>query len=234
MKCFGFYLLAALFTFSVGSLIAFKFYQYFNDNSAISTQTTFLKQRKYTDFSKLSSTLDEKRKAPKTLFCEDQEILPVWKELIKDKSFQEWQWLEDESLNCADMIEVKQIDLNQDNREEILVRGSNFNLCSAVGNCAFWIFEQNGKRYRKLLYSTDQKSMTKMADQAVKTKTKGYSNITLKGHFSSSETIYEFYKFNGNKYQRNKCLAEIPIPGTHDNPKWEFIGCNQFFKQLEG
>jgi hypothetical protein len=227
MRRFGLYILAALFTFGIGSFIAVKFYRQLSDNSAAASPAMVSPQRyKSADLSKPSSEADEKGK---TLFCEDKEILTIWKELINDKTFWEWQPVEGESLNCADMVEIRQADLNEDNQKEILVRGRNISLCSPVGNCAFWIFERKGKSYKKILYSTDYYSET--PDQIKKTSTKGYSDILLKGHFSASDTTYNLYKFDGKKYRENRCSVQAYVPGTSADPQWEFISCKEYYSR---
>ncbi len=157
--------------------------------------------------------------------------MPVWNKLIKDKSFQDWGGSDNENLDCVDMLEINEFDLNQDGQKEILLRGTNFNLCSGVGNCAFWIYEKKGKGFRKILYSTDYIDITEMSKQIQKNKTNGYFNVVLKGHLNASETSYETFKFDSQNYKESKCLVNTCIICSGANPKWEFISCREYDKR---
>lgn len=233
MRRFSFYILTALLTFGIGSLIAKRFYLRNEDKSETVEKLNNQPQKNTTSFYNFSTEQFVQTSERRTLekrFCIDKRILPVWKELTKDDYFRE-QGSYGESGNCSDMLEVKNIDLNQDGQKEILLRGKNFNLCSAVGNCAFWIYEKKGKRFRKILYSTDYIDITKMPNQIKKNRTNGYFNIVLKGHLNAAETNYLYYKFDGQKYKQNNCLVYTYIPGTNSNPKWKFISCREYDKR---
>ena len=238
MRRFGFYILVALLTFGIGSLIALNLYWNLNSGSpkTIKTQIptpTFTEEKSWERPWKIPVQSIQEKEVPTKPFCNEAKILPIWNQLINDKTFKDWEVSSRDSLDCAEMLDVKKIDLNRDVQKEILLRGKNFNLCSAVGNCAFWIYEKKGKKYRKLLDSTDFGEITVMGSQVKKSKTKGYFDILLKGHMTASDTTYEFYKFDGTKYKQSKCLVETPVAGSSDNPKWEFIGCKEFFKRWE-
>lgn len=235
---FTFYFLVALLTFGIGSFIAFKFYWKaasdfpIINEMKISSQT-YPNTKPLEQPWKFSAEQVQEKKIPTKPFCKDDKILPIWNQLLKDKNFQDWERISDESLDCADMLEIKEIDLNQDNQKEILLRGKNFYLCSAVGNCAFWIYEKKSKRYEKALYSTDYIDITEMGEQIKKTRTNNYSDILLKGHLTAADTSYDFYKFDGKRYKRKKCLVNTYVRGTSDNPQWEFVGCKEFYKRWE-
>lgn len=237
MRRYSFYIFIAVLTFVTGYLIALKIYQ--NSQASLYKIPKSLISDKSLKQSDIKSEiqnpaesfpLQETQKEPSKPFCRDREILRVWKYLVKDRDFQTWEPISDESLDCTDMLEIKKIDLNRDGKKEILLLGKNFNLCSAVGNCAFWILQKNRKTYKKLLYSTEYIDISGLGEQVRKNKTKGYFDILLKGHYSASETTYESYKFDGRKYQQSKCLVNVPIAGTSDNPQWKFVACQEFFK----
>ena len=229
MKRYTFYILIALLTFGISSFIALKIYWKSQETLHTSASPQLLNS--------LSSKIEYKTTFPKPFekqgekptkpFCNDQNILPVWKILLKDKYFWEWEPIAEYSLDCKDMLEIKKVDLNQDGDVEILLRGNNFNLCSPVGNCAFWIFEKRIKNYRKILYSTDYIDVSKLGEQILKRKTNDYSDILLKGHLSGYETSFTKYKFNGKKYIETKCSVET----FHMNGEREFITCKEWQKK---
>ncbi|MGQ0541454.1 MAG: hypothetical protein ACT4O9_06340 [Blastocatellia bacterium] len=136
-----------------------------------------------------------------------------------------------QSPDCRDVFEIKHVDLNRDGRKEILVRSTTAQFCGAVGNCDFWIFERRRSGLRMLLHGDDYWDVTKMGDQVKRTRTNGYSDILLKGHFSVSETSYSTYKFNGRKYVETKCLYETPKEHNGDKTTWEFVTCKEFYRE---
>jgi hypothetical protein len=238
MRRVSFYFLVALLAFGIGSFITIAFH-WLNDDKpqTAKNQANFSSKFepvqsysiKETD-EMLSKTTSQKR-VKENPYCSEAKILPLWNELIKDKDFQSW-WKDSvNSLDCVEMFEIKEVDLNIDGRKEILLRGKNMNLCDAVGNCGFWIYEKKGDKYKKLLSSTDYIDITKIGNQVRKAKTNNYSNILLKGHLSGVDTEYTSYKFDGQEYKKTKCLVHTYVPGTMDNPKHEFISCREWEKR---
>lgn len=242
MRRYSFYIFIALLTFGTGSFIALNLYWNYREKLHTPTNTVsfnnYLSQpdfRKsfvqYTDSSQDQETLTKKSDKPT---CKDKRILRVWKEVIKAENFREWDSTSHEIYDCSDLLEIKQFDLNNDGQKEILVRGKTSpNLCGGVGNCAFWVFAKKGNKYKKLLFSTDFADITELPKQVKKTKTNGYFDILLKGHLTAADTTYRTFKFDGKTYKERKCLVNTYIRGTNPNPKWEFIGCKEFFKRWE-
>jgi len=238
MNRYFFYFLVGLLTFTIGLAIALNVYR----NSKTDFPKEFRTQTSYQPDAernlwerpwKVPVQRVQKKEIPAKPYCMDDKILLIWNQLIKDKSFKDWEADSRDSLDCAEMLEIKEIDLNQDNQKEFFLRGKNSNLCSAVGNCAFWIYEKKEKKFKNLLYSTDQWEITELPNQASKTRTNKYSDIVLKGHMTAADTTYEYFRFSGEKYIRNKCLVETPVKYTKDKPKWGFVGCKEFFKNRE-
>lgn len=240
MRRFTFYTFVALLTFGVGSFIAFNF---FWKTQTASPKPEQKPQPEISDQTRSSETFsvdmtkspvyentskDDERKKP---FCKDKRILPVWNLIKKDDYFQRQSGGTFFKPNCSDMFEILNFDLNKDGNKEIILRGKSSDLCGAVGNCGFWIFEKKGKRYRKILSASDYVDITEMGEQITRRKTKGYFDILLKGHWSASDTGYYTYKFNGQKYTKNKCLVEACVICTGDNPKWKFMSCREYEKR---
>lgn len=237
MKRFAIHISIALFTFGIGLIAVFSCSENIEIIAAKHSEKTsssqhFLLLEPQESFIRTYGNNVQEKELPTKLSCRDEKIIPVWKELLRDKYFREWEQNFHESLDCKDMIETKEFDLNQDNKQEILIRGKNFNLCSAVGNCGFWIYKRKGNRYKRLLYSTDYTDVTELPNQVKRNKTKEYFNILLKGHYSASDTIYTYYIFDGQKYRENKCLVDACVICSGDNPTWEFVSCKKFFKRF--
>lgn len=194
------------------------------------------------DFFANTEPSSEKNVGPTKLqktFCTDPEILPIWKLIRRDPEVREaldYVWSSFDVSDCKEMFELKYVDLDRDGRKEILVRARTVGLCGAVGNCAFWIIKREQKQLKILLYSSDYFDITEMGRQTLSTRTNGYSDVILKGHFSAAETSYSTYKFNGRKYVERKCLYHVPNYAnprySSEDPTWHFITCKAFYKSL--
>ena len=160
--------------------------------------------------------------------CHDQILKPVMKIMFKDSEVREEVNRRIEVDECTDLFEHTLADLNSDGVNEILVRGVP---CGATGNCAFWIFQRRGQKYRVLERGGDYTDRAKMGDQILRTKTRGYYDILLRGHFSAAETGFYYLKFNGRKYELDRCLYEVPDYRSK-KPKWHFITCDEFEASL--
>lgn len=239
MRRFAFYILTALLTFGLGSFIVFKFFWKSSEKIEATRTKNFspkiepVQSYSIRETKQILPETPEEKEVLEDRVCSDKKIPLVWKELEKDEDFRERTGFSGISANCIDILEALSVDLNGDGQKEILLRGKLSPLCSAVGNCGFWIFEKKGKNYRKILASSDYAEIAEIGSQIKKTKTKGYNNILLKGHITAGDTSYRFYKFDGRKYKESKCLVNAYIPGTSDNPKWEFMSCREFYKRWE-
>src|SRR4030095_9755279 len=157
--------------------------------------------------------------------------LPIWHELKGDEVFKDM--LSDSTgvMNCSDMIEIAKVDLNGDGNKEFLVRGKGPHLCSATGNCGYWVFEERDSRFRKLLASTDYVEVVGLEDPVQKSRTRGYSDLLLKGHSSASETSYRTYAFDGQQYVETRCTYERPKYFREGEGAWELVTCEEFERQ---
>jgi hypothetical protein len=238
MNRYFIYISVAILTFTLGLLISFGLFEKVEIKtfSIEKLEKSFQKYPTRLPWErpwKTNVQLSQAKEFPTEPFCKDAKILPIWNQLIKDKSFKDWWKFSEGSFDCANALEIKEFDLNNDGQNEFLLRGKNPPFCSAVGNCAFWIYQKEGQKYRKLLYSTDYADISELPNQVKETKTNGFSDIVLKGHITAGDTSYYFYKFDGKKYKQNKCLVNTYIRGTSDNSKQEFISCKEFYKRWE-
>lgn len=241
MRRFTIYLLIGLITFTVGSFIALNIYWKSKTDSpknfAVQNNSQFTEQKKTLEESWTNTVFaSERQETPTEPFCNNPKISKIWDFLQNDRDFKEWNPITADSLDCEELLEIKEIDLNRDGKTEILLSGKN-NLCSATGNCAFWIFAKDKKGYKKLLYASDYNELEKFGTQIKNSKTNGFPDILLKGHLNASDTTYDTYKFDGKKYRQTNCLVETPVVITGENPnrepKWEFVGCKEFYKRRE-
>lgn len=243
MRHYTFYILVALLTFSIGSLIVFCFHtdspeETKNNTKFLLTEINgkwqFVPVKKLPESQINSSSQDKVEKRETTEFrkpfCRDKRILPVWTLMQKDQYFKRQSGGRFIEPNCADMFEVFYYDLNQDGKNEILLRGKSPDLCGAVGNCGFWIFEKRGKKYRKILTDADYAEITEMGNQIRREKTNGYHQIITKGHWNVSDTRHSIFVFNGQRYVESKCLVDYYVRGTTPDPKWKFITCGEYEK----
>jgi hypothetical protein len=170
---------------------------------------------------------------PTQFSCYDPHLLPIWHELKKDTEFKDRVRGEAGELSCSDVLELKPVDLNSDGSEEFLVRGKDSPVCSPVGNCGFWIVGKLGKRVRLLLSSSDYNGESELlGEQIQRSRTSGYSNILLKGHFSAAETSYTTYSFDGKKYVESRCMYEVPKYDRQGEGSMEMVTCNEFQRRM--
>ena len=213
MRRLFFCFVVSLFAFGLGSFIAFKFYWKTENLNVKETKEITTKSQAEKNvghgfassnsfFSNQTSQINEK---PETT-CNDKNLLPLWKELKNDKNFREYEKDFHLTGDCADMLSIRKEDLNNDGRDELILQGKDGDLCSPTGACGVWIYQQKDTKYKLLLSSSAYRDGEESWIDLEKRKTKGYQDILLKSHASASETIYWFYKFNGNKYVKNKCL----------------------------
>lgn len=171
---------------------------------------------------------EEQEPAP----CAHRILEPLWEILMKQKDFRENIAIGNGGTYCGDIFEIAFIDVNGDREKEVFLRGRIPALCGAVGNCAFWILQKRGSKYRIILESSDYIDRNEMGEQLLRTQTRGYTDLLLKGHFSAGETSFSYYKFNGRRYVEARCLYEVPNYATEDDNDWHFITCKQFYEGL--
>jgi hypothetical protein len=168
----------------------------------------------------------------RVLSCYDLNILPIWRELKSDSQFIERLSVSNGVMNCSDMVEIRKVDLNQDGVKEFLVHGKGPYLCSAMGNCGFWVFEQKQPGVRILLTAADRVHVQGIDDAIQRSRSRGYSNLLLKEHFSAAETTYRTYVFDGRRYIEDRCSYEVPKYDREGEGAWKLVTCKAFEREL--
>ncbi|HST51735.1 MAG TPA: hypothetical protein VLJ61_06960 [Pyrinomonadaceae bacterium] len=100
-----------------------------------------------------------------------------------------------EGLSAGD-LRAEMIDLNDDERQELIVQGD----CAAVGNCSTWIYRKTRKGYQQLL--NDEAQVVKSR----RTITHDYHDVVFEVHGSAYESEIRLYKFDGKQYQLKECF----------------------------
>lgn len=91
------------------------------------------------------------------------------------------------------------IDVNGDGKKELAIR----NLCAAVGNCNFQIFQKHGDGYRNLLDSTNRGAQR---FKLRKTRSGGYFDLETMIHADYASGEMYVYRFRGDKYELRDCM----------------------------
>jgi len=167
------------------------------------------------------------------LSCYDPQILPVWHELKKDKKFKAWTKDVVGIYDCAAMLEVKQIDLNNDGQLEVLARGKDFPLCgNGRAGCGFWIFSNRNDRHRVLLSAADHAYTADLADVLKKSRTRGFSDVLLKTFLGPGDEMkFSTHVYNGRDYVESRCVCEIEKQDPRTEGSLEMITCQEFARR---
>jgi len=83
---------------------------------------------------------------------------------------------------------------------EIVVQGRGTCLCSATGNCAFWIFKKTTSGFKTVL-ATDLVQDFNFKN----TRTNGYRDLVTSAHGSISDSELRVFRFDGTRYRLKKC-----------------------------
>ena len=105
-----------------------------------------------------------------------------------------------ENGGVPENLTAERLNLTGGPNSEILVRGINTCLCGA-NNCVHWIFQRAAVGYKLIL-----EVYAIQAIEVQKTKSNGFSDLIASMHGSAFDHDLSLYKFNGDKYQRTKCM----------------------------
>ncbi len=219
MRRWFFYLLIGLSSFGIGSVIAERFNRQ-TEKIFPNTQEVF-KTRSFGNFredirrNSLQFPIENQPAVKKksAFTCNNKILSAVLNDLRKQKDFDEdaKNHLEfSDDSDCQDILYINQtVDLNGDGINEFVVRGANFFLCGATGNCQMWIYKKSGNSYKKLLDTGGEILLVK------KNLTSGYKNIFVRNHGSCASSYQTTYKFNRGKYEESQCLfVDDSMPGS--------------------
>jgi hypothetical protein len=225
MRRYTFYLSVALLAFGISSFFVFKFYW---NEEAIISKGNEISEISMNDAKKQFSQ-DVKGFRPKYT-CNDKDILSLRRQLETDEflaRFENHKHLQSKNLSeidCSEIYEIERTDLNNDNLEEIVIKGNSVDVCSVRGNCKLWVFLKTENNYRIILHDEwtfNYKIQTE--------KTNGYKDlrITMNSSNGNPASYVNVFKFNGNNYQRKECFSE-EWTGKSDKTKLVRFNCKKY------
>jgi|GEM_PF-5239986 len=93
----------------------------------------------------------------------------------------------------------------------IAIRGGGACNCSPTGNCSFWVYQDLGGRYTRVLRSS-------MVHQFgfLKLKSHGLPDVVLWSHGSAKESTASLWQFNGVRYLK-RCNWEVLFKGDSED-----------------
>lgn len=97
---------------------------------------------------------------------------------------------------------MRRVKLNRETKLSLAIQGIGNCLCSATGNCEFWIYQEsyNGN-FRLLLHASGVQQF-----KFQRSMTNGYLDVVTYMHGSATESDISVYQFNGVQYQLKECL----------------------------
>ncbi len=129
------------------------------------------------------------------LKCSDGVLQELWKKLVREESFKGLS-----ISDCSEHFRLDEFDLNRDGKSETVVHGSGLHLCSATGNCPFWIYSESEDGY-KLLLEADNIQQYEFKGSS----TGGYRELITRTHDSAYDSQWSLYKYDGDQYRLKEC-----------------------------
>lgn len=165
---------------------------------------------------------------PLAMTCRDAALRPIWKRLVKD-------FLSDgvpdhlRKADCNDFFETKRIDLNNDGRRDLLIRGKESPVCLWNGNCVFIVVRNTRVGYQPILGVIDYWEATgHLGKQIRRRRTNGFHDLTVAEHLNSSDTMYTRYSFHKRGYKEASCKVNAYVRGTAPKERWKLISCREY------
>ncbi len=224
MRPYTFHIIIALLTFGVGSLIAFQFYfqnktnQSFNENKEV-----LINSQNKTDGKSIKES--EQNSYP---VCNDKAVLSLWNGLKTDRKYEKWKKTFEDESNCLEkMFKLKPFDLNDDGRNEFIIRGDDIGFCGATANCDFWIYRKVGEKYHRILSGYSYLDGRDIFSQIKKSRTNKFKDILLEVRVLRNAHAYRLYKFNGKNYKEERCNI-IQWDELKTEEKNKTMSCREF------
>jgi hypothetical protein len=196
MRRYVFYLTVALLAFGIGVFAVIKVYFFTNEQPSYG-----IEEVKINGNEESHAVTDLERETEGIKFGCKEKWLEASLGNLDEKSLQdEWKDL-DEVFYCSDLSRiVKEVDLNNDGENEIFISGKEV---SNRGDSETYIFQKKNGKYKIILF--DPSSIEK---DIKRNKTKKYSDLVFSTNYVTTRRTHSIYKFNGERYERKKCLSE--------------------------
>ena len=206
MRRILFYLSVALLSFGIGSFGGFSFYWSNSSEIAVMKAPTKIK---FIEQNTFDQTLSAK------FSCEDQATKTVWSKLEKDNEFMTEIYPNIEENNCQEVFVRQQIDLNNDNSDEIILRGVYGLFCGSSGDCPTWIVSKINNEYKIIFETSVGESPEGL--QFLRGKTNKFKNIKIKLNNGWEADNFGFFNFDGNQYRIKKCFVNVNSAYDYDD-----------------
>jgi hypothetical protein len=200
MRRYIFYFLIAITAFAVSIFFSLKFL-------SVNEKLTENKQHFVADSQALAKegALSETSLSDEIRFvCRDGNLKTIWLDFLKEKELAEYLFNRlGETYDCAEMLKVKTLDLNDDGEDEYVA--SLWLNCGSKGNCPTAIYWERSGKYSRLMYHSN-----KMYVEITNTKNFGYRDIKTFFGLGLNGMYIETYTFTGKSYKRKQCFDWKP------------------------
>ena len=200
MRRITFYFLIALLAFGIGSFIAVNAYWNFSSLIAIVETSTdkIVEQTSKASVSKTKFT------------CEDEAVKTVWDKLRKDKNFIDdaYSVIEARGINnCQELFDRYSVNLNDDESNEIVLKGGYILFCGSGGDCRTWIVSKVQNEYSIIFDGKASESAEGI--RSLQKTSHNFKDIKVKlnNHWESDNI--GFFKFDGKQYRIKKCFVDV-------------------------
>lgn len=212
MRRLTFYIFVALLTFGIGFFINLG--SFLRDNRNLSVVKNEIVSNIGTG-NNLSEEIIYSKKIE--YVCENQ-IINRLEKFLNTQEFIEranngfiGQEFKDNKIDCLEIYEITEVDLNRDERSEIIIKGSIFGLCNMRGNCELWGFKKTENGYEQILrheWAFDYRISSKY--------TKGFADIEINANSSNGNpsNYLHLHTYNGKSYQMIDCFALYEFDGN--------------------
>lgn len=155
--------------------------------------------------------------------CDDKMIKTVWEKLKKDKNFikDAYSVIEAREIkNCRELFDEPQtVELNDDQSNEIILKGSYILFCGSGGDCRTWIVSKINDQYQIIFEGNAAESSESIKALRERNQRFQWLKIKLNNHWEAD--TFGIFRFDGKKYRINKCFKDVNSDYTYteNNPE---------------
>lgn len=208
MRRYLFYLAIALSAFVIGAFVAAKFWN----------QSLMTVKNETPPEIKTVAQVNPDNPSKSKFSCEDEAVKTVWAKLEKDKTEIEdiYRVLQAHHINnCRELFERQTVDLNNDESDEIILKGGFILFCGSSGDCRTWIVSKIKNEYRIILDAYAGESAENI--EPLPEKTYNFKNIRVKTNNGWSADNIGIFKFDGKQYLIKKCYKDVNSEYDYDD-----------------
>ncbi len=208
MRRYTFYLAVALLAFGIGFCVV---YIYTLRNAETISEPVNWANNEVIQTTPLSQNQKEIVAFVKEkLNCQDEAVKTVWKKLEKEKDFVEWSnYVIEANIinNCQEVFERQTVDLNNDESDEIILKGTRPFFCGSGGDCQTWIVSKINNEYRIIFDAVAGEDSDGL--QFPNKETHKFNDIKVKRYHGFASDNMGFFEFDGKQYRIKKCFEDV-------------------------